>query len=86
MFHAGYPARRPAGRVRSDSADYSFDTVVEVVEPLGFGDPARPQAGPNVIVARVEPTVRVSTATRCGCAAPERVRFFDNRPSWRSIT
>src|SRR5256885_2316375 len=43
----------------ADGADYSFDTVVEVVEPLGSGILLDLKAGPNVIVARVDPTVRV---------------------------
>src|SRR5438093_733955 len=64
----------------SDSADYSFDTVVEVVEPLGSEILLDLKAGPNVIVARVEPTVRVKHSDKLRLALhPERVRFFDNK-------
>jgi multiple sugar transport system ATP-binding protein len=64
----------------SDSADYSFDTVVEVVEPLGSEILLDLKAGPNVIVARVDPTVRVKPSDKMRLALhPERVHFFDNK-------
>jgi multiple sugar transport system ATP-binding protein len=64
----------------TDSADYSFDTVVEVVEPLGSEILLDLKAGPNVIVARVEPTVRVKHSEKMRLALhPEGVRFFDNK-------
>src|SRR6266699_867040 len=64
----------------SDSADYSFDTVVEVVEPLGSEILLDLKAGPNVIVARVDPTVRVKHQDKMRLSLhPERVHFFDNK-------
>jgi len=64
----------------ADSADYSFDTVVEVVEPLGSEILLDLKAGPNVIVARVDPTVRVKHQDKMRLSLhPERVHFFDNK-------
>ena len=64
----------------SDAADHSFDTVVEVVEPLGSEILLDLKAGPNVIVARVDPTVRVKHSDKMRLALhPERVHFFDNK-------
>jgi len=64
----------------SDAADYSFDTVVEVVEPLGSEILLDLKAGPNVIVARVDPTVRVKHSDKMRLTLhPERVHFFDNK-------
>jgi multiple sugar transport system ATP-binding protein len=64
----------------SDAADYSFDTAVEVVEPLGSEILLDVRAGTNVIVARVEPTVRVKHHDKMRLALhPERVHFFDNK-------
>jgi multiple sugar transport system ATP-binding protein len=64
----------------SDSADFSFDTVVEVVEPLGSEILLDLKAGPNVIVARVDPTVRVKHQDKLRLSLhPERVHFFDNK-------
>jgi multiple sugar transport system ATP-binding protein len=66
--------------VGGDAADYSFDTVVEVVEPLGSEILLDLKAGPNVIVARVEPTVRAKHQDKMRLALhPERVHFFDNK-------
>ena len=62
----------------SDSADYSFDTVVDVVEPLGSEILLDVKAGSNVIVARVDPTVRAKLHDKMRLALhPERVHFFD---------
>jgi multiple sugar transport system ATP-binding protein len=64
----------------SDAADYSFDALVEVVEPLGSEILLDVKVGPNVIVARVEPTVRAKLHDKMRLALhPERVRFFDNK-------
>jgi len=64
----------------ADSADYSFDTVVEVVEPLGSEILLDLKAGPNVMVARVDPTVRVKHQDKMRLSLhPERVHFFDNK-------
>jgi multiple sugar transport system ATP-binding protein len=63
-----------------DQADYSFDTVVDVVEPLGSEILLDVKAGSNVIVARVEPTVRAKLHDKMRLALhPERVQFFDNK-------
>jgi multiple sugar transport system ATP-binding protein len=62
----------------ADAADYSFDTLVEVVEPLGSEILLDLKAGPNVIVARVDPTVRVKHSDKMRLTLhPERVHFFD---------
>src|ERR1700704_4957790 len=62
------------------SPDFSFDPVVEVVEPLGSEILLDLKAGPNVIVARVDPTVRVKHQDKLRLSLhPERVHFFDNK-------
>src|SRR6266404_6189607 len=43
----------------ADPAGYTFDTVVDVVEPLGSEILLDVKSGSNSLVARVEPTVRV---------------------------
>ena len=64
----------------SDSADYSFDTVVDVVEPLGSEILLDVKAGSNVIVARVDPTVRAKLHDKMRLSLhPERVHFFDQK-------
>ncbi|PYN22573.1 MAG: glycerol-3-phosphate ABC transporter ATP-binding protein [Candidatus Rokuibacteriota bacterium] len=69
-----------AGRLVPYRGHHSFDTVVEVVEPLGSEILLDLKAGPNVIVARVEPTVRVKHSDKMRLALhPERVHFFDNK-------
>jgi len=63
-----------------DQADYTFDTVVDVVEPLGSEILLDVKAGTNVIVARVEPTVRAKLHDKMRLTLhPERVHFFDNK-------
>jgi multiple sugar transport system ATP-binding protein len=63
-----------------DQADYSFDTIVDVVEPLGSEILLDVKAGSNVIVARVEPTVRAKLHDKMRLSLhPERVHFFDNK-------
>ena len=62
----------------SDSADFSFDTVVEVVEPLGSEILLNVRAGGTPIVARVEPSTRVNVHEKVRLALdPARVHFFD---------
>jgi multiple sugar transport system ATP-binding protein len=62
----------------SDSADYIFNAVVDVVEPLGSEILLDIKAGPNVMVARVDPTVRVKVHEPIRLALePERLHFFD---------
>src|SRR5947208_8951160 len=64
----------------ADGADYSFDTVVEVVEPLGSEILLDVKAGPNGLVARVHPTVRAKHQDKMRLSLhPERVHFFDNK-------
>jgi multiple sugar transport system ATP-binding protein len=60
--------------------DYAFDTVVDVVEPLGSEILLDVKVGTNVLVARVDPTVRVKTHEPMRLAMlPERLHFFDSR-------
>src|SRR5512145_2481904 len=62
----------------SDSSDYIFNAVVDVVEPLGSEILLDIKAGPNVMVARVDPTVRVKVHEPIRLALePERLHFFD---------
>ena len=61
-----------------DSADYSFDSMVEVVEPLGAEILLNVRAGGAPIVARVEPSTRVNVQEKVRLALdPARVHFFD---------
>jgi len=69
-------ALRPANG--SDPAEYSFDSKVEVVEPLGAEILLNVRAGENAIVARVDPGVRVKVHENVRLALdPARVHFFD---------
>jgi len=62
----------------ADAGEYAFDAVVDVVEPLGSEILLDVKAGSHVMVARVEPTVRVKVHERLRLALdPERVHFFD---------
>jgi multiple sugar transport system ATP-binding protein len=62
----------------ADPAHYTFDAVVDVVEPLGAEILLDVKAGGASLVARVEPNVRVKVheGIRLGLN-PERVHFFD---------
>ncbi|HSE92829.1 MAG TPA: sn-glycerol-3-phosphate ABC transporter ATP-binding protein UgpC [Methylomirabilota bacterium] len=61
-----------------DLADQAFDAVVEVVEPLGSEILLDVKVGPSMLVARVEPTVRVKVHETLRLAAlPDRLHFFD---------
>src|SRR4030095_953468 len=62
----------------SESADYSFDTIVEVVEPLGSEILLDLKAGPNVIVARVDPTVRVKHSDKLRLSRPTQSAQFSH--------
>ena len=63
-----------------DPAQYSFDAVVDVVEPLGSEILLDLKAGPNVMVARVEPTLRMKVHDPVRLALnPERLHFFDTK-------
>jgi multiple sugar transport system ATP-binding protein len=62
----------------SDGSDYTFNTVVEVVEPLGSEILLDVKTGANSMVARVDPTVRVKVHEPIRLALqPERLHFFD---------
>jgi len=62
----------------ADPAGYTFDTVVDVVEPLGSEILLDVKSGSNSLVARVEPTVRVKVHEGVRLALnPDRLHFFD---------
>jgi multiple sugar transport system ATP-binding protein len=64
----------------ADPAQYTFDAVVDVVEPLGAEILLDVKAGGASLVARVEPNVRVKVheGIRLGLN-PDRVHFFDSK-------
>jgi multiple sugar transport system ATP-binding protein len=62
----------------SDPADYVFDAVTDVVEPLGNEILLNVRAGPNAMVARVDPATRLKVDEPVRLAFdPERLHFFD---------
>ena len=62
----------------ADPADLTIETGVEVVEQLGSEILLDVKAGPNTLVASVEPTVRVKPQDRMRLAVnPARIHFFD---------
>jgi multiple sugar transport system ATP-binding protein len=62
----------------ADSSDYSFDSTVEVVEPLGSEILLDVRAGSHPIVARLDPGTRVKAREAVRLALdPERLHFFD---------
>jgi multiple sugar transport system ATP-binding protein len=62
----------------SDSADLSFEAVVEVVEPLGAEILLDSKVAGQQIVARVEPTVRTQPHEKIRLTfIPDRIHFFD---------
>ena len=62
----------------SDSTDLSFESVVEVVEPLGAEILLDTRAAGQQIVARVEPTVRTHPHEKIRLSfVPDRIHFFD---------
>ena len=62
----------------TDPSHGSFDAVVDVVEPLGSEILLDVKVGATVMVARVEPTVRVKVHEPLRLALdPERLHFFD---------
>jgi multiple sugar transport system ATP-binding protein len=64
----------------ADSSDLAFNAVVEVVEPLGSEILLDLKAGPHVMVARVEPSVRVKPHDTLRLAlAPAQLHFFDSK-------
>jgi multiple sugar transport system ATP-binding protein len=67
---------RPANG--ADGGDYTFDAVVDVVEPLGSEILLDVKAGSSSIVARVDPSMRLKVHEPIRLAmAPERLHFFD---------
>jgi multiple sugar transport system ATP-binding protein len=64
----------------ADSPGTLIDAVVDVVEPLGSEILLDVRVGPNSMVARVEPTVRVKVHEPMKLALiPERLHFFDTK-------
>jgi multiple sugar transport system ATP-binding protein len=64
----------------SDPPHNVLDAVVDVVEPLGSEILLDVKVGPNLLVARVEPTVRVKVHEAIRLAVdPDRLHFFDNK-------
>ena len=62
----------------TDPADLTADAVVDVVEPLGSEILLDAKIGNTVIVARVDPTVRVKIHDKIRLTfVPERMHFFD---------
>ena len=69
-------ALRPANG--ADPSDYAFDSTVEVVEPLGNEILLDVRAGSHLMVARVDPGVRVKVRDAVRLSVdPERLHFFD---------
>ena len=64
----------------ADPADFTFEAAVEVVEKLGSEILLDVAAGPETMVASVEPNVRAKIHDRLRLALnPERLHFFDAR-------
>ena len=64
----------------ADHADCSFDTTVDVVEPLGNEILVNFRAGGAPMVSRVDPAVRVKAHDKIRLALdPQRVHFFDDK-------
>ena len=64
----------------ADLADYAFDAVVDVVEPLGSEILLDVTLGGQSVVARVEPTVKTRAHEKIRLAfVPERIHFFDTK-------
>jgi multiple sugar transport system ATP-binding protein len=62
----------------ADPSDYAFDSTVEVVEPLGNEILLDVRAGSHLMVARVDPGVRVKVRDAVRLSIdPERLHFFD---------
>jgi multiple sugar transport system ATP-binding protein len=62
----------------ADQSQYSFDTAVDVVEPLGSEILLDVKVGGATVVARVEPTVRVKVHENIKLAVnADRLHFFD---------
>jgi multiple sugar transport system ATP-binding protein len=62
----------------ADPAEYAFDSIAEVVEPLGAEILLNVRAGPHALVARLDPSslLKVHETVRLAFD-PERLHFFD---------
>ena len=64
----------------SDSADFAFDAVVEVVEPLGSEILLDVAVANQSVVCRVEPSVKARPHEKIRLTlVPERVHFFESK-------
>jgi multiple sugar transport system ATP-binding protein len=62
----------------ADAPEHTFDTSVDVIEPLGNEILLNFRAGGAPMVARVDPSVRVKVHENLRFALdPRRVHFFD---------
>ncbi len=62
----------------ADPAEYAFDSIAEVVEPLGAEILLNVRAGPHALVARLDPSTRLKVHESVRLAFdPERLHFFD---------
>jgi multiple sugar transport system ATP-binding protein len=62
----------------TEPLDHAFDSVVEVVEPLGAEILLDVRVGPSSIVVRVDPSVRVKVHEKVRLSLdPDRLHFFD---------
>jgi multiple sugar transport system ATP-binding protein len=65
-------------RLGESSTDLSFETVVEIVEPLGSEILLGTRTAGQQIVARVEPSVRTQPHEKIHLTfVPDRIHFFD---------
>jgi multiple sugar transport system ATP-binding protein len=79
--HATLGMRPEALRLANgaDPVEYVFDATVDVVEPLGSEILLNLSAGPQALVARVDPAVSVKTHERVRLAIdPAKLHFFDH--------
>jgi len=64
----------------ADPAELGFDAMIEVVEKLGSEILLDVAVGPHMMVASVEPGIRVNVHDRLRLALnPEGLHFFDAR-------
>jgi multiple sugar transport system ATP-binding protein len=64
----------------SDAPEYVFEGTVEVAEQLGSEILLDLKAGPNTMVASVDPTVRARPGDKVRLAVdPDRIHFFDGQ-------
>jgi multiple sugar transport system ATP-binding protein len=64
----------------ADPGQYTFNAIVDVVEPLGSEILLDVKTGPGVMVVRVDPTLRVKVHEPIQLALdPDRLHFFDTK-------